>query len=747
MPQAGGSFGEQLRRDRVAAGLTQEELAEASGLSVRAISDIERGRTCRPRPSTLRQIAKALSLPAAASRPLAQLPADLADFTGRREDVELLASLLAAAGEGLAPTGLVVAAVAGAGGIGKTALAVHVAHQVAPRFPDGQLYLDLRGSSSQPVTPAEALARFLRDLGTDPAAVPADEDERAARYRSLAAGERLLVMLDDARDAAQVRPLLPGADGCAVLVTSRSSLKDLESARLLELDILTGADARALFARIAGPARALAEPDAGRQVLAACAGLPLAIRIAAARLAARPVWSVAALAARLGDARRRLDELQAGDLAVRASFMVSYAHLPPATGPAGEPPDQAFRMLGLADGHDISLPAAAALLGVPPARAEQVLELLVDAHLLQSVAPGRYRFHDLLRVYAAERVQAEEDTAARKDGVRRMLSWYLHTARAACRVINPHRTHIPLSPAEPCAAPLAFDSYADALAWLDAEHANLLTAVAQAARQGEHEIAWKLPATLWDLFNLRGRIGDWLTAHKTGLASARLLGDRTGEKCILHDLAGNYLHLGQRLAALDCVRQILVIARELGDAEGTAVTLVNLGVTLTELGRCDEAIQPLQEGLDLFRDIGHRNGEAFALCGIGAIYGLRGKFSDAISHYQQGLNILREINNMAGAGESLVEMSTLRLKLGQLDTAILEATEAVELSRQTGSRRNEARAQAVLGRAHRARDDPERARRCWLEARAILTDLGHPQVDEVAADLDALGAPEPLSTA
>jgi transcriptional regulator with XRE-family HTH domain/tetratricopeptide (TPR) repeat protein len=751
---ADSEFGEQLRRDRLAAGLTQEELAERSRVSVRAISDMERGRTSRPRHSTLRHIADALRLAraddqaiASAAQPgqLAQLPADLADFTGRREQVEQLTSLLAAAGDGEAPGAVIVSAVAGAGGIGKSALAVHAAHLVAPQFPDGQLYLNLRGSGTQPLAPGEALARFLRDLGADPAAVPVAEGERAARYRSLLAGRRLLIVLDDARDAAEVRPLLPGTAGCAVVVTSRSSLPDLESARLLDLDILDDNDAWALFERIAGPARAAAEPDAVREVLTACGGLPLAIRIAAARLTARPSWSITALAARLSDERKRLDELETGDLAVRATFMVSYTNVRAVGGDTGEPPDRAFRMLGLADGPDISLPAAAALLGVPLDGTEQVLELLVDAHLLQSAAAGRYRFHDLLRVYAAERVQAEEDTAGRGEAVRRMLSWYLHTAAAACRLINPYRSHILLGPAEPGTTPLAFDSYGEALAWLDAEHANLLTGVYHAARQGEHDIAWQLPSTLWDLFNLRGRIGDWLTAHQSGLASARLLGDRAAEKRMLANLAGNYLHLGQPLAALDCIRQISVIARELGDVRGVATALVNLGVTLTELGRPDEAMQPLQEGLGLDRDIGDRNGEAIALCGIGAIYGLSGRFSDAISHYHQGLSIFREINNMAIAGESLIEISTLRLQLGQFEAADQEAAEAVELSRQTGMRRNEARALAVLGHAHRGCGEHEGARQCWLDAIVIFTDLGHPQADEVAADLSALEPTAPRS--
>jgi transcriptional regulator with XRE-family HTH domain/tetratricopeptide (TPR) repeat protein len=735
-------FGELLRRQRLAAGLTQEDLAEKSGLSVRALSDLERGRVIRPRRSTMRRIADALNLPEQEQKipapflPPAQLPADVADFTGRRQEVEELTALLGAADYALGA--VVVLVVTGAAGIGKSALVVHGAHRAAPRFPDGQLYLNLRGSGAQPMTPGEALARFLRDLGDDPAGLPADESERANRYRSLLAGRRVLVVLDDVRDAAQVRPLLPGTVGSAVLVTSRRSMPDLESARLIDLDTLNDTEALALFARIIGRIRAAAEPGACHEAVTACGGLPLAIRIAAARLAARPSWSIAYLAARLRDERKRLDELVAGDLAVRASFMVSYASLRGCSGGASDALDRAFRLLALARGPDVSLPAAAALLGVPQDRGQADLELLVDHHLLRSWQPGRYRFHDLLRVYAGERVEAEEDAAARAEAVRRMLSWYLHTAAAACRLVNPHRTHIDLGPAAPGTDVLSFGSYAEALAWLDAEHANLLTAVDQASGQGEHEIAWKLSHTLWDLFNLRGRIGDWLTSHKIGLASARTLGDRVAEKCMLANLAGNYLHLGQPEPALDCVRQILAISRELGDSEAIGIALVNLGVALTELGRPDEAMEPLQEGLCQLRSIGHRNGEAVALCGIGAIYGMRGNFTDALSHYQQGLRVLREINNVVGVGESLVEMSTLRLKLGQLDVVILEATEAVEISRNSGSRRSEARALAVLGQAYRRCNSPEQARRCWLDALAIFADIGHPQAGEVAADLHSL---------
>ena len=758
MSQSDGSaFGAWLRRHRMAAGLTQEELAERSGLSVRAISDMERGRTSRPRRDTLRQITDALELSNAerealanAARryaseaqgrpPLAQLPADLADFTGRREQVELLTGLLSGAGDGGPGRAVVVSAIAGAGGMGKTALAVHAAHAVAAWFPDGQLYMNMRGSSAEPVSPCDALARFLRDLRTDPAAIPVDEGERAARYRSLLAGQRVLIVLDDARDAAQVRPLLPGTGSCAVLLTSRGSMQDLESARLLELDILVDADAAALFARLVGPSRAAAEPGAVREVLAACNGLPLAIRIAAARLAARPGWNIATLAARLSNAHKRLDELQAGDLAVRASFMVSYANLSPLAGRTSAEPGQVFRRLALAEGPDIGLPAAAVLADVPPNRAEQALEMLVDAHLLQSAASRRYRFHDLLRVYATERIQAEEEESECAAAVHRMLWWYLHTAVSATRIINPNRTHVTLRPAGPGIDPLAFSSYAEALGWLDAERANLVAAVGQADRQGEHEVAWMLTVSLWDLFHLRGHWDDWLSTHRIGLASARQLHDRNAEQWILAHLGGYYQTSGQLLPAIACLREALPIQREIGNVRAQAIGLHNLGVLLTEISRPDEAIQLLQESLGLFRALGDRSGEGAVLTSVGVIYRVRGQFSEAIVRYQEALSAFKETDDLNNECDVRNEMCIAWLKLGQFAAVVREATAAVELNRQVGRRYGEAKAAIVLGRAQRELGYPERAREHWLDAFAILEALDHPQAADVAADLDALDA-------
>ena len=356
----------------------------------------------------------------------AQLPADVADFTGRAGPLERLCGLVSGARQ-RANGAVTVAVVAGTPGLGKTTLAVHAAHRLRPDFPDGQLYVSLRGGSDHPVPADEVLARFLRDLGVDGARVPVDPEERAAMYRTRLAERQMLIVLDDARDAAQVRPLLPGTGSSAVIVSSRHRLSDLAGSRLIDLDVLDEGEAAEVFTRIIGTDRAEAEPGPVHDVLGVCAGLPLAIRIAGARLAARRAWTVRTLADRLADQRRRMDELTAGDLAMRACFQVSFDALPHRNGTSTDPA-RAFRLLGVWQGPSIGLPAAAVLLGQPEWPVADALEVLVDAHLIESPAPDRYRLHDLLRDYAAERAQADDPQQAVEDAVRRVLGWYLRAA-------------------------------------------------------------------------------------------------------------------------------------------------------------------------------------------------------------------------------------------------------------------------------------------------------------------------------
>ena len=467
-----------------------------------------------------------------------------------------------------------IAVVNGAGGLGKTTLAVHAAHQVRAQFPDGQLYVDLLGASGQPADPGEVLARFLRDLGVEGDKVPARDDERGALYRTRLTGRRVLILLDNAKDAAQVRPLLPGSSSCTVLVTTRNRTPDLVSTRFVDLNVLEDTEALALFSRIVGEERSAAEPDATAEVLVACAGLPLAIRICAARLAARRQWRIATLAGRLRNEHRRLDELSIGDLAVRASFQVSYDSL---RSPArGVDPARVFRLLGLWQGAWISLAAAAALVGAPEDDAEDALETLVDANLLESPTPGWYRFHDLLRVYATERAEAEESETVRGEAVGRLLRWYLDTAEAAADTVSPFRYQVAREPVTADFPPLEFGSVDEAFAWCDDERANLGAATRQAAATGLLDIAWRLPPTLSPLFTRRSNWADCVTLNRVAVDGARKAGDRLGEAWALNQLGFALARLRDP-EAFDRLEQALAIRQEFGDTQGEAQTAIALG--------------------------------------------------------------------------------------------------------------------------------------------------------------------------
>jgi hypothetical protein len=390
------------------------------------------------------------------------------------------------------------------GGIGKTALAVHAAHLGRQHFPGGQLYAHLRGSSGRPAEPAEILARFLRDLGIGPAGIPDGVDERAAVYRGQLSDRRMLVVLDDARDSAQVRQLLPPEPGCAALITSRGSMFGLESSRIIELGPMTEREARKLFTRIIGSRRVGLEPQPVARLLDFCAGLPLAIRVAASRLASRPAWSVGTLTDRLVGNRDCLDELYIGDLSVRDAFAVSYSNLPRPDPQSNVNPARMFRMLVLPDGSDISVPAAAALLAQPAGVTEQELELLVDVYLLESPCVGRYRFHDLLRIYARERAFCEEGPGALRDAIRALHTWYLCTAHAAAWAISPRGPHTCVGCRPAGSEPLVFTDRGQALAWVQAERANLFASMQQAARLGSRDTARGLQAVLEELCARQG---------------------------------------------------------------------------------------------------------------------------------------------------------------------------------------------------------------------------------------------------
>ncbi len=678
-------------------------------------------------------------IPRSAPAP-AQLPADIADYTGRDDQVRHLCDLLSGAdadGEGGAVR---IALVAGSGGLGKTSLAVHAAHRVRGHFPGGQLYVDLLGATSHPLGSGDVLARFLRDLGVDGRDIPVDEAERAARYRTVLAGRRILVVLDNARDAAQVRPLLPGTASCAVLVTTRSRMPDLASTRLVDLNVLDDDEALTLFTRVVGDKRVAAEPEATAEVLMACAGLPLAIRICAARLATRSGWTIRAMANRLRDEHRRLDELRAGDLAVRASFQVSFASLPAGSQDGGISPARAFCLLGLWHGPTISVAASAALSGVTEDLAADALEALVDAQLLESTSPDRYKFHDLLRVYASERAVADLPAPDRDAAVGRLLRWYMRTADAAALALSPHSYTLPLDDADAADPhPLSFAAGQEGLGWYDDERANVVAATRQASASGLHEVAWRLPAPLFAVFNRRGNWADCITTHRIALDSARQVGNRQGEGWVLNNL-GEALEFAGSSEGVGCLEQALAIRRQIGDRWGEAQTSNNLADAYMALGRKDEAFAMMRRARDLNREIGVRYGEGVALNNLGEALLDLGRYEEAIDSLLQARSTFAEIKSPHGVAYALHNLGRCYLALGRNADALDGLREALAAHQASGDRHRQAFTLRFLGVAQHRSGLAAEARESWTEAAAIFDDLGDvAQAAQVRAEQAASG--------
>jgi len=652
----------------------------------------------------------------------AQLPADVPDFTNRETHLDRLLRLVREAQERENPV-MPVAVVAGTPGLGKTAFAVHAAHALRPAFPDGQLYVNLLGGSERPALADEVLARFLRDLGVDGARVPVDAEERAAMYRTRLAGRQTLVVLDDAGQAAQVRPLLPGTGSCAVIVTSRSRLSDLVGSSLVDLDALDDAKAAELFTRIIGADRAHAEPEAVGEVLATCAGLPLAIRIAGARLAARPGWSVRTLADRLSDQRRRMDEFATGDLAVRTCFQVSFDSLPRSGHQAGVDPAHAFRLLGAWEPPTIGLQAAAALIGRSGPEVAAALEVLVDAHLLESPTPDHYQIHDLLHDFAADRAQADEPSQVIEDAVRRVLTWYLRTADAAAGVIEPYRDRVPLEPSEPGSEPLAFATAVQALDWSALERANLVSATRQAASYGLHDIAWKLPVAAGVSFDRHGYRTEWLTTHRIALASVRELGDKHGEAWVLNSI-GMVLSQQRDDDAIGYFEQAMACYRELGERQGQGQAANNLAFHYRFLGRHEEAAAALLEALELQRQAGRRYGEAIALCNLGEAYVELGRHEDARERSLEALAIVREIGSERLEGYALYNLGRIELDQGRVAEATELLNKAQSLHHGVGDGYGEAQDLHYLGEAYARVGHHEASAEAFKRAHALFLGLG-----------------------
>jgi tetratricopeptide (TPR) repeat protein/transcriptional regulator with XRE-family HTH domain len=729
---AAAGFGGLLRACRERGLLSQERLAERSGLSARAIRDLETGRVRRPRGESVRLLADALGLvgwererfedaawtPPAAGRSQAQplpsapadatprqLPPDVADFVGRTELVCRLRRLLTRRSDGMAggvsTAAVVVSAVAGKAGVGKSALAVHVAHQLTAEFPDGQLYTNLRGAHPQPLDPAEVLALFLRALGVDGAAIPAAVEERAALYRSRLAGRRVLVVLDDAGSEAQVRPLLPGSPTCAVLITSRGRLAGLEGARLLDLDLLEAAQAVALLGRIVGPGRVAAEPAAAAELARLCGYLPLALRVAGARLAARPHWRVAQLVGRLADERQRLDELAFGDLAVRASLGLSYRALEPAA-------QVLFRRLGSLEAPEVAAWVAAALLDCPAEHAAELAERLVDARLVEvagrdATGQVRYRLHDLVRVYARERAEAEDPPTQRRAALARALGAWLHLAeRADARLGSPLLEPVyGQAPRWSVDAAVAEGLLADPLAFLEAERPGLVAAVAQAACLGMAGVSWELISALTQFLAARLHLDDWRRCAGQALAAARRAQDARGQAAVLLSLGILHAICGRHDQAGDRWQAALESFTRLGDDIGQAMCLAALALSRNDHATYEQRRHQVQEALAILdqRGGGSPRARACVLYFQGLLHHNHGRLELARPCFEEALGLHRGLGSGRGEARLLYQLGAVLIKQGRDAEAASMLQQALAIFRQHGDRVNGTPAEVYLGTA------------------------------------------------
>jgi DNA-binding SARP family transcriptional activator/tetratricopeptide (TPR) repeat protein len=667
-----------------------------------------------------------------------QLPAAVAGFTGRAAELGALTQILHDAGAG-GPGTVVISAIGGTAGVGKTALALHWAHQVADRFGDGQLYVNLRGyDPDRPVTAADALAGFLRALGVPGHDIPSDEAERAARYRSLLAGKQVLVVLDNAGGVEQVRPLLPGRPGCAVVVTSRDSLAGLvagHGAARLDLDLLPLPDAVALLRRlIGGPADA--DPEAVEQLAAHCCRLPLALRVAAELAAARPAATLADLVAELSDQQRRLDLLDGGGdprTAVRAVFSWSYDHLDRDTA-------RAFRLAGLHPGPDITAAAAASLAAIAEADARRLLGELARAHLVAEHVPGRYAFHDLLRAYAADQARHIDGGADRAAATGRVLDYYLHTAASAALLLEPAKEPVVLAPPAPGAAPEQPADHGQALAWFEAEHQVLLAALDLAAGSGFDGHAWQLAWAIAPFLYARGHWQEYAATQRTALAAATRLGDSAAQALSGRLLANACTHLGEHDQARAYYGSSLTLYQRLGNRLGEAKVHQNLGLLAERQGHYADALGHAEQALRLYQAIGDKANEAEELNNVGWYHGLLGDYGQAREFCRHALSLSAETGNRRLEGYAWDSLGYAEHHLGNLADAAACFQRALSLSRESGDRVFEAHTLTRLGDTSDAAGDLAEARQAWQQALAILDDLQHPDAGQVRTKLQATAA-------
>jgi DNA-binding SARP family transcriptional activator len=665
-----------------------------------------------------------------------QLPTAVAHFVGRETELSRLDGLATAA-EGAARS-VVIAVIGGTAGVGKTALAVQSAHRVADRFPDGQLYVDLRGfgPDGAPKPPGEVLGGFLEAM--QPATgIPAGVEARAGLYRSLAAGKRLLVVLDNARDADQVRPLLPGSPGSMVLITSRDRLAGLaaaEGAPLLTLEVLAEAEARALVVARAGAGRE-DEPEAVAEITELCGRLPLALALTAARAAARPALALAELAAELRDTRNRLDALDAGSPSASARAVFSWSHetlTPPAA--------RMFRLLGLHPGPEIGVNAAASLAGVPLGQGRAMLDELARSHIAAELSAGRFGLHDLLRAYAAERAGADETTAERHAAANRMVDYYLHAAHEMALLLFPPRHAIALVPPQPGVVREELSSYQQAWSWAEAEYLVLLEMVPLAASTGFSQHAWQLAWAVETFLSRRGRWDELASLQHVALGAARRAGDLAGQAHARCGAGWASVLQGRYEDGHADLDQAARLFRRLGDRSGEARAVVRAGLAFWQQGRYDEAFESAQHALALYRASGDRAGQAGALNNIAMYHLHRGDHERALDCCRQARAVFRELGDRRSEANVLDSIGEAYHGLGRADDAIAHYQESLAAFRELGDRYSQAETLTHLASAYEARGPGHDARSCLEEALAILTELKHRDAAQVEARLRDLAA-------
>lgn len=681
--------------------------------------------------------AAALALAAPGVPVPAQLPPAVPVFAGRGAELASLDALLPAPAETGAPrpAAVVISALLGTAGVGKTALAVHWAHRVSARFPDGQLYVNLQGfdPGEAALAAGEALRGFLEAFGVPAVRIPADLPARAGLYRSVLAGQRVLVVLDNARDVEQVRPLLPGSPGCLAIVTSRNHLTSLvatEGAHAVTLDLLSAADARDLLTRRLGSARVASEPVAVDDIIAGCARLPLALTIAAARAARCPGFPLAVFATELRQAAHTLDPFQAGDLGtdVRAVFSWSYRGI-------GIDAARMFRLLGLHPTPEFAVAAAASLAAIPPDAARAQLSELTRAHLLAEHLPGRYAFHDLLRAYATEQAHARENQDTRDAAVQRLLDHYLHTAHSAAMLMEPHLDPLPLIPPLPGVIAGAPATVEEAMSWFTAEHAALLAAVHQAASAGYGTYAWQLAWTLSTPLLRRGSWKDNAQAQHAALGAARRGGDAAGEAHARNGLALGYARSGRFRDAFPQFQHALRQFEAIGDRIGQARIHNSLTWLSEEEQRPGDALSHALRALDLYRAAEHRPGQAMVLNDIGYCHALLGHYQQAITYCEQALDAVRAVGERNWEAATWDSLGYIHDQLGDLERSVACYERAIDLYRQLTDHFNEADTLDHLGDARHRAGDIEAARATWARAVGIFDEIDHPDGDRVRAKL------------